>query len=170
MLALGDLHINRYIDQDRTRAPACCYIKSLADRSCQILDVLDYDVVFGDGTSYTGGICLLKGVVADKVRANLTCQGDQRYRIHHGSRKAGNEIRSSRPGSGDNYSDLAGRACVSVGHVTSALLVTGNYKLDRCIVKLVKQRQNYAAKIAEHNLNSLLDKRIDNYLAALLGG
>jgi hypothetical protein len=50
--------------------------------------------------------------------------------------------------------------------MTSALLVTRYYEPDRRIVKFVEQRKHHAAWVAEHNIDSLLDKRIDNYLSA----
>jgi hypothetical protein len=50
--------------------------------------------------------------------------------------------------------------------MAAALFVPWNYEPYRCVIQPVEQRQHYTARIAEHRINTQLNKRIDYYLGA----
>jgi hypothetical protein len=49
--------------------------------------------------------------------------------------------------------------------MATALFMPGNYESYWRIVQPVKQRQYHAARITEHRIDTLLNKRIDYYLS-----
>ena len=53
--------------------------------------------------------------------------------------------------------------------MAAALLMPGNDKLNIRIVKLVEQRQNHTAQIAEHDFDIMLNQHInDNFRSGLI--
>ena len=129
-------------------------------------DLFDDDVVLCNRSCYSGGVGLLEGVPADKLCTNLTRQSDDGYRIHHSCSQSGNDVSCTGSGGCNDYTNFPGCAGVCICHVASALFVAGDDEINRCIVELVEERQDDAAKVAEHYIDALFDERINDNLTA----
>ena len=62
--------------------------------------------------------------------------------------------------------DLAGRACVAVGHVGGALFMTHQHVPNRIVEQGVVGRQECAARIPEHRCHLLGNQRLPDHLGS----
>ena len=81
-------------------------------------------VVFGDGKRRASDVGLLESVSTDRGASDLSSDGYDRDRVHHRGCKSGDQVCCARSGGGECNTDLAGCACVTVGGVSGALLVS----------------------------------------------
>ncbi|MBA7678833.1 hypothetical protein ES703_87111 [subsurface metagenome] len=132
--AFGNRHVDRHINQHRTRPTGRSNIKCLPNGTGHVLNVLDNAVVFCNRTGDAGSVSFLKCVISDKLRANLSRQGNHRHRVHHCRSKTGNQIARTRAAGRDHNADFSTGTRIGISHMAAALLVTRNYKINRRIV------------------------------------
>jgi len=129
-----DGYIDWYIDQNRAGPAGRCDMKGLAYRPLEVFDILNDAVVFRDRTGNACRISFLEGIISDQLGAHLAGQGDQWDRVHHRCGQSGYEIARAGAAGGEHDADLAAGASVGIGHVTAALFVTRDDKIDRRVV------------------------------------
>ena len=106
-------------------------------------------VVLGDRQRDAGDVGFLEGVRSDEAAADLSGDADNRRRVHHRGRDAGDHVGRARSGRRDGDPDAAARARVSVGHVRRTLFVPHEDVPDRKVEHRVVGRKNGPAGVAE---------------------
>ncbi len=158
-------HVFRQIDDDRPGPAALGDVKRLVQQPRQLADVLDEIIVLGAGPGDAGGVGLLEGVVADQMGRHLAGQADHRHRIHQRIGQAGDGVRRPRTAGHQHRADLSGRAGIAFGGVHRALLMADQDVAQRILlVEGVVDRQYRAARIAENDINALVDQGLDDDL------
>ncbi|MBA7623711.1 hypothetical protein ES703_31110 [subsurface metagenome] len=131
-------------------------MKGLLDYCCQVIDIHNQVVMFGNGQCYTGNVCFLKGVTADEVPVHLAGYRDYRNRVKKGIGNAGDQVGRSRTGCGKAYSHLSRRPCIAVSSMCCSLLMAyQNVPELRILRQGVIQRNDRPAGKAKNNLHSL---------------
>ena len=148
------------VDQNRAGAAAAGQGKGLADDVGQGVHVPHQIGALGDGHGNAGDVHLLEGVAADQVLGHVAGDEDHGGRVHIGRADAGGQVGRARAGGGQAHAHLAGGAGVTVCCVGSALLVGGQDVGDpiSVLIQLIVDVQDGAAGIAEHEVDSLLQK------------
>ena len=80
-----NLDILGKIDQYRTRTTSRSDMEGFLHRPCQVLNILNKKVIFGNGPGNACDICLLKGVIPYQMGGNLTSNSHHGNRVHMGS-------------------------------------------------------------------------------------
>ena len=114
-----------------TGTAAAREVERLADCGRDVRGLRDEVVVLGDRQRDAGDVGFLERVGSDQAAADLAGDADDRRRIHHRGREAGDHVGRARTRRRDRDADLAGRARVAVGHVRRALLVPRQDVPDR---------------------------------------
>ena len=123
--------------------------KRLAHGPGDVLGARHQIVVLGDRQRDAGDVGFLERVGADEPAAHLTGDADNRRRIHHRGRDAGDHVGRPRPRGRDGDADAAARARVSISHVRRALLVPHQNVADRKVEHRVVRGQNGPARVPE---------------------
>ncbi len=155
---LGDVH------EHRTRTATGGHGEGLANRPCDVLGARDQVVVLGDRQRDAGDVGLLERVRSDELAAHLARDADNRRRVEHRSRDAGDHVGRARARRRDRDADLAARAGVAVRHVGRALLVPHEDVMNRVSQHRVVRRQNRAARISEDVGDAFTNQRFPQRL------
>ena len=165
--ALGELHVFRNVDHDRTGTARARDMEGLVQDARQILDALHEPVVLGAGPGDADRVALLERIRADQMRRHLAGDADDRDRIHQRIDQAGHGIGSARTRGDEADADLARRACVALGRMDDALLVATQNVTDRVLLEdLVVDRQHSAAGIAEQRVDALILQGFEHHFCA----
>ena len=133
----------------------------------ELVDVLHEIIVLGAGPRDAGGVGFLEGVVADQVRRHLAGQADHRDRIHQRIGEAGHGVGRARAGGHQHHADLAGRARIAFGGMHRRLLVAHQDVAQLVLLEeRVVDRQHRAARIAEDDLDVLVDQGFHQQIGA----
>ncbi len=116
----------------------------------------------------TDSVNFLKRIGADQVLRHLAGDHYKRRRIHVSVRNAGHGIRGPWTRSHEHRSDSTCCACITLGHVYCALLVTHEVVRNAipCAPQFVVDVKHRAPRIAEDRVYSLMDQRLDEHLCA----
>jgi hypothetical protein len=150
-LALCRGDVLRNIDHHRTRTAAVGDVERLFDRHCQLVDVIDQEVVLHAGAGDSHRIALLEGILPDIGIRHLSRDHHQRHRIHIGRGNARHRIGRARTRGHQRHADLVRGARQTVGSMHCGLLVAHQNMLD---LILFEQRiinvKNRPTRIAEY--------------------
>ena len=103
------------------------------------------------------------------IRADGHVPGDRdhRDRVEHRRADAGHEVGRARAGGAHADADLAGHPGVAVGGVGAALLVANEHVPELGVVaEDVVERQDHAARVAEHDVDALAEERLADDVGA----
>jgi hypothetical protein len=157
------LDVFGHVHEDRSAAARASDVEGRLHDVRELLDVLDEPRVLDDRERDPGGVDLLEGVGPDQVGPNLARDADEGRRVHPGIRDRGHEIRRARAGSRHGDPDAARSPCVSLGHVTCALLVTGeDVPYARPAGDRVVRGQDRPAGDPEHHVHALRLERAED--------
>ena len=112
-------------------------------------------VVLGDRQRHTGDVSLLKSVRSKQLAADLPGDAHDGRGIHHRGSDPGDHVGRARAGGSHRNTYAAGRACVAVRHMRSALFVAHQNVANRAVPQRIVRRQNRPAWIAEDSLHAL---------------
>jgi len=148
-LARGLLSILGDIHENWAGAARAGDVKRFAQGACQFIGPSHQIIVLGDGQSDACDVSLLKGIGADQLAAHLTGNTNDGGRVQHRGRDAGHHVGGSRAGGrhGDAY--LSTGACVPIGHVSGALLMSHQHVMDLAVLEGVVRWQDGAARVPE---------------------
>src|SRR5699024_2910470 len=121
-----DLHVFEDIDEDGTLSARVRDLECLADGGGEVLDVLDDEVVLGDGHRDAGDVDLLEGIASEHVEADVPRDGDDGDGIHEGGRNARHKVGGAGAARCEAYADAPRDARIAVCRVRRALLVRGD--------------------------------------------
>jgi hypothetical protein len=142
-------------------------VEGLMDGFRQFRRVLHQPVMLGAGAGDADRVGLLEPVGADHEGGDLTCQHDERDRIHQRIDKAGHGIGRAGAGGHQHHAGLAGGAGIAFGHVDRALFVAHEDVADVVLLEdFVIDRQHGAAGIAEHDLDPLILQGLNHHPCA----
>ena len=132
--------------------------KGLPDGVRQPVHVPHNVVVLGDGHGDTSDVNLLKAVLSQQGRGDVTGDGNHGDGVHVGSGDSRYQVGGSGAAGGHHHANLAGRAAVAVGSVGGSLLVGGEDVADSILVlvQLVVDIQDGTAGVAEDHVHTLL--------------
>ena len=165
--ALGELHILRDVDHHRPRPAGGRDMESLMDDARQVVDVLHQPVVFCAGPRDADRVAFLESVGTDQRGRHLPGQADQRDRIHQRVLQRRHRIGGARPRGHQHDAGLTRRARIALGGMSRPLLVADENVLHRVLLeKLVINRQDRAAGIAEQMLDAIVLERLDDHFGA----
>ena len=167
-LAARPLHVLRYVNEHRSHASAPRDAEGLVQNLVQAVYVLGYVVVLGYRHCDVGYIQLLEAVATDLSGRDVSGNHYHRNRIEICRRDSGYKVCRARSGRCYNHPYLAGRASVSVGSVSRPLFVRGEYMLyfPPFFSQLLVYVEHLSARVAEHEVDSLLYKRVDRDFGA----
>jgi hypothetical protein len=151
----------RDVDVDRAGPAAAGDVERLGDHARQLVRVADEVVVLRHRQGDAVDVDLLERVLADQGRGHVAGDRDHRDRVEHRGADAGHQVGRAGPRGADAHADLAGRTGVPVGGVRAALLVAHeDVPQLRVVAEDVVQRQDHAARVAEHDLDALPEQRL----------
>ena len=129
-LALLIRNVFRNINQDRTGAAGPGDVESLLKGYCQILDILDQEIVLDAGPGDAHRIAFLKGVLPDVGGGDLPADDHYRNGIHvrRGNPRNGICHARSRSNQADAY--LVGRSRIGVRRMDGRLLMANQDMLE----------------------------------------
>ena len=153
-LASGLLRVLGDVDQHRARTAGARHVKSFADGLRHFAGVRHQIIVLGDGERDAGDVGFLKRVGPDQLAADLSGDADDRRRIQHRRRNAGDHVGRARSGGRDGHADSAARAGKAIRHVSRALFVAHQNVVNLAVLQRVVGGQNRAARISEHVLDA----------------
>ena len=155
------------VDEDRARSTCASDMERFMDRWSNVFDAGDQIVVFGDGERRTGDVGFLESVSSDRGASDLPGDSHDWDRIHHRGGQTSDQVCGTWSGGGDRNADLAGCACVTIGSVSGALLVSYKHVTQlRIPAEHSVERQNRAAGEAKHDVDALVQQRFADYVAA----
>ena len=121
------------------------------------MNILDNEIVLGDGHGDIVDIHLLEGIPPEKGNAHIAGDRNDRDGIHVGRRDTGNQIRGARSGRREAHADFPRSPGVAVSRMGSALFVGGQDMPDLLVpVQLIINIQDRSARIAENGIHALL--------------
>ncbi len=137
------------VDEDGARPARGRDGERLAHGLGDVLGARHQVVVLGDRQRDAGDVGFLEGVRSDEAAADLPGDADDRRRVHHRRRDAGDHVGRARPGRRDGDPDAPARARVAVGHVRRTLFVPHEDVPDRKVEHRVVGRKNGPARVPE---------------------
>ena len=141
------------------------------DGARQVADRLHQVVVLGAGPRDAGRVGFLEGVVADQVRRHLAGEADDWNGIHQGVGETGHRIGGAGTGSHQHDTNPAGRARIAFGGMHRGLLMAYQDVAQPVLLEeRVVDRQDRAARIAEDDLDFLVDQGFHQQIGASRGG
>ena len=156
-------HVLRQVDHDRPRPAALRDVERLVDHAREIAHILDQVIVLGAWPGDAGGVGLLKRVVADQVGRHLPGQAHDRHRIHQRVGQPGHRVRGTGAARHQHDADPAGRARIALRGVHRAAFLAHQDVAQRILLEeRVVNRQDRAARIAENDIDALVDERLDD--------
>ena len=148
-------------------------MECLSERARDVLSFGDHEVMLSNRHGHTTDVSLLESVSTQQRATDLTGDSDNRNRVHLSIRERGHQVSSTRAGSRDTDTDLAGNLRVTSGSVASSLLVAHENvaELFRVINRIV-ERKHCTTGNTEGYLDTKLFKGSDNGLCTRnsLGG
>ena len=114
----------------------------------------------------TERVGFLEGIAADEFAGDLSGDGDDGDRIHHGVDEAGGEVGGARAGSGAADADLSSGASVAFGREGCIFLVADEDVTDLVVVEDVVEGEGHAAGVAEHALHALPGQALGQHFRA----
>jgi hypothetical protein len=168
----GDQHVLRQVDHHRAGPPAGRDREGLVHDARQVLAPLDQVIVLGRRAGDAGRVRLLKRVVADQVRRNLSRQTDDGDAVHQRVDQPGDGVGGTRAAGDQHDANLAGGAGIAFGGVHRRLLVANQDVADRVLVEdSVIDRQHRTTRIAENHLDALVLEGLEqDFSAGTAGG
>ena len=149
-LARGLLAVLGDVDQHRAGPAGARHVEGLADDASDVLRAGHQVVVLGDRQRDAGDVGFLEGVRPDGLAAHLPGDADDRHRVHHRGRDAGDHVGRAGAAGRDRDPDLAGGTRKAIGHVRGALFMAHQDVADRVVEHRVVRRQDCAAGVTEH--------------------
>ncbi len=137
-------------------------MERLVNDTAQLGRVLHEVVMLGAVARDADGVGLLKRIAADQAGRHLSGDDDHRDRIHQRVGNAGDGV--GRAGAAGDEHDpwLAGRAGIALCRMGRGLLMADENVLDPPLLEQrVIDREHRAAGIAEHDLDTEIDQRLD---------
>ena len=167
VVRLRDLHVFEDIDEDGALSARVCDLERLTDGGRKILDVLDDEVVLGDGHRDAGDVDLLEGVAPEHIQPDVPRDGDDGDGIHERGRDAGDEVGGAGAARREDDADAPRDAGIAVCRVCRALFVRGDDVTDGAVaVERVVNIEHGAARIAENRVNALFFEAVDEDLCS----
>ncbi len=163
-LAGGLLGVLGDVDEHGTRPAGLGDEERLAHDGRDFVGARDEVVVLRDGQRDARDVGLLERVGADEAAADLPGDADDRRRVHHRRRDAGDHVGRARTARGHGHADPAARARVPVGHVRRALLVANEHVPQRVLQHRVVRRKDRAARVPEQVGHPFTDETIPENL------
>jgi hypothetical protein len=165
IVAGGELHVLRDVDQHRAGAAVGSDVKGLVDGVGQAVGVLHQPVHLGAGAGDADGVGLLEGVRADHEGGHLAGQHHDRDGIHQRVGQARHGIGGAGPRGHQHHAGLTGGPRIALGHVHGGLFVAHQDVADVVLLEdLVIDRQHGAARIAEYSVHSLIPQGLNHHL------
>src|SRR5258706_5649882 len=124
------LHIFGNVDQYRPGTTATGKTECFMHDIRQVFNSLYQEIVLGDRLGHTEYIGLLECVATDERACHLPGNCHQRRRVHVGSSKPGNEVRSTGTTGRYTYAHFAGGASIAIGSMSCRLLVAHKYVMQ----------------------------------------
>lgn len=100
------LHIDRHVDEHRSRPTSSGDIKGFLENLRNIRSVFNYVAVFGKRLRCAGDVRLLENVTSEQIAAHLPCDHHQGNGIHMCRGDAGDQVGSAGTGGGNTYATL----------------------------------------------------------------
>ena len=112
-----------------------------------------------NGQRHARNVDLLEAVRADLCCRHVAANRDKRDGIEVRRRNTGHKVRCARAGGGHHHAHLAGRSCVAVRRVGSALLVRRQHVANFILIfiKTVVNVQDLPARITENGVAALFN-------------
>ena len=171
IVVLVHQHVLGQVDDDRPGAARARDVEGLVDRARQIGDRLHEIIVLGAGPRDARGVGLLEGVVADQMGRHLAGQADDGDGIHQRIGEAGHRVGGARTRGHQHHAHLAGRARIALGGMDGRLLVAHQDVAQPVLLEQrIVDRQDRAARIAEDDLDFLVDQGFHQQIGASRGG
>jgi hypothetical protein len=171
VVVLVHQHVLGQVDHDRPGPARARDVESLVDGARQIGDRLHEIIMLSAGPRDARGVRLLEGVVADQMGRHLASQADDGDGIHQRVGEAGHRVGGAGAGRHQHHAHLAGRTRIAFGRMDGRLLVAHQ---DVAQPVLLEQRivdgQDRAARIAEDDLDFLVDQGFHQQIGASRGG
>ena len=111
------------VDEDRAGASGGGDVEGLGHARDDVLGTGDEEGVLDEGHRGPDDVGLLEGVRPDSAASDLPGDGQHGHRVHVGVTDGGDEVGGSRAGGGDAHPGATGDHGVSLGGMTSTLLV-----------------------------------------------
>ena len=138
------------VNQDGTRTTASSDLKGLLDAARQLSNRFYHDVPLGAGTGDTNNIGFLESVGSNGTGNDLTTEDDHGGTIRHGILHGGDGVGGTRAGSDEDNTGLARSTGITLGHVTSALLVLGEDEVEVFrVVNGIKDGKNGTTRVTD---------------------
>jgi hypothetical protein len=166
VVSLGLEDVLGDVDQDGSGAAGGSDVESFVDDLRQIADVLDEVVVLGAGAGDAEGIGFLECVASDQLGVDLSCECDDRDRIHHGVNEAGDEVGGARSGGGTADADASGGTRVAGGGERGVLLMPYEDMTDRVIVDGIIERESDSSRVAEEAIDAFANEAFQQHASA----
>ena len=144
------LHVNRQVDQNRSRSPGGRDKESLLHNARDILRPVHDITVFHKRLHRSRDIRLLETVRPHQFPLHLACNADHRNRIRVSCGNPGHQIRRAGAGSGDRHGGLSRNPCISARLMSSILFLAHQHNPDLTVIQRVKYRADHRARIAEN--------------------
>ena len=155
------------IHQHGSWTTSTCNVKCFFKSDGKVINVLDQEIVFDDGSRDAHGIGLLEGILTNRVGWHVTGNDDHRNGIGICGRNSSNSVRYSRAGSDQCHTHLTSGSRVAIGCMNRGLFVT-NQNMFKLILfeDLVVDKENRTAGITPYVFNALSMQRMHQHLGA----
>ena len=157
-------YVLRQVDEHRTGASRRRDVEGSGDHPWDFLHVFDQPVVLGDAHGDAGDVALLEGVRPDGGRRHLARDHDERRRVHVGVGQRRDDVGRSRSARHHGDTGSARDHGVPLGHVARPLLVAHQDVADGGVDDRVVDREDGAARQAEHHVDPLHLEALDEGL------
>ena len=145
-----------HVDDHDTGTPRTRDVERLLYHTRDVAHILDEVVVLRDRRRNADDVRLLKRILAYVGIRNLSRNTDHRHGVHMRCCDARHEIRRTRSRSCKHDTNLARGSGIAVRRVRSPLLVARQDMRELHLIYLIVEREDSAARIAEHDLDALL--------------
>src|SRR5690606_14423499 len=155
----SDRDVLGHIDQDRAGTTGACNIEGALQGLCQILHILDQEVVLDARAGDADGVAFLEGVFADGRGRNLATDDDHGDRVHVGRRNAGYCIGCAGPTGYQRDAGFLRGSGISICRMDCSLLVTNQDVLKAILlVDFVVDVQHGAARVAKDMFHAFVSQ------------
>ena len=155
------------IDQHGSRTAGTGDEEGFLDRRCQVLDVLDEEIVLDHGAGDADRVAFLERILSDGVARHLAGDHHHGNRVHVRGRQARDGIRDARTGRDDGDTDFVRAARIGIGGVDRGLLVAYQDMLEFVLLEDGVVDVEYgSARVSKDVLDALFSQTAhDNFCA-----
>jgi hypothetical protein len=137
------------VDENGSGTSSGSNLESLVNSSGKLSDVLNHDVPLGAGTGDSDNVGLLEGIGSDSGGGDLSTEDNEGGSVGQGILEGGDNIGGTRSGGDEDDTRLSGGTGVTLGHVSSTLLVSGKNELKVLrVVDGIKNRENSSSRVS----------------------